>query len=290
MILADAHLHLFRSGYSGVYGESLLRPDVEVYETLRGVHGIAAGLVVGYQGEGIDPRNNTYIRELAAERPWMRTLAYVDAHSSPSPDMLRSILESGHAGIALYATDPTAAAAASGWNASAWSVLHQGGAIVSLNAGPASLPLLSPVMRDFPGCMFLVSHMGLPGSYRVRPGMAAAKERLTSLLRLAALPNAFVKISAPYAISDPAYAYPHVAAEPFLDLILERFGVERCVWGSDFSPALDHVSFAQTVTYPWLDRLPDADRALVMGQNLLRLLNLAEAWPPPVADGIGGDS
>lgn len=276
MILADAHLHLFRTGYPGIYGESLLRPDIEVYETLRRVHDIAAGLVVGYEGEGIDPQNNMYIRALAAERPWMHTLAYADAHSSPSPQTFKSILESGHAGISLYITDPTTAGAAAGWLASAWSVLHNAGAAVSLNAVPESLLLLSAVIEKFPGCIFLVAHMGLPGSYRTSPGREEAKERLKPLLQLARLPNVLVKISGLYAISDPAYAYPHVAAEPFLDLILERFGVDRCVWGSDFSPALDHVSFAQTATSPWLDRLPDADRALVMGGNLLRLLNRAE--------------
>ena len=284
MILADAHLHLFRKGYPGIHGESLLRPDIEVYEKLRSVHEIAAGLVVGYEGEGIDPWNNAYIRELAAERPWMHTLAYVDAHSSPSSDIFKSILESGHAGIALYTTDAVTGSAAADWKASAWRVLHDGGALVSLNAVPETLPLLSPVIEDFPGCMFLVSHMGLPGSYRILPGRAAVEERLMPLLRLAVLPNVVVKISAPYAISDPAYAYPHVAAEPFLDLILERFGVERCVWGSDFSPALDHVSFAQTLAYPWLDRLPDADRALVMGGNLLRLLNRVKTQPTLVID------
>lgn len=60
-----------------------------------------------------------------------------------------------------------------------------------------------------------------------------------------------------------------------MDIILDRFGAPRCLWGSDFSPALDHVSFAQTVSTPWLERLDDDDRALVMGGNLLRLLDRA---------------
>jgi L-fuconolactonase len=276
MMLADAHLHLFRNGFPGLYGESLLRPEIEVYENLRKAHGIAAGLVVGYEGEGIDPSNNAYIRALTAERPWMHTVAYADAHSAPTADVVTAILESGHAGVALYVTDAAKGAAAAAWPASAWNVLHQARALVSLNATPECLALIAPAIENFSGCTFLISHMGLPGSYRQPLAMADAEARLAPLLRLAALPNVMVKISAPYAISDPAFSYPHVAAEPFLDLILNRFGVERCLWGSDFSPSLDHVSFAQTISYPWLERLGDVDRASVMGGNLLRLLDSAK--------------
>ncbi len=276
MILADAHLHLFRHGFPGLYGESLLRPEIEVYERLRKAHGIAAGLVVGYEGEGIDPSNNAYIRALAAEHPWMHTVAYAGAHSSPSAEVVAAILESGHAGVSLYVTDLAMGAAAAAWPASAWNALHQARALVSLNAVQECLTLLMPAIENYSDCTFLISHLGLPGSYRQPLAMADAETRLTPLLRLAALPNVMVKMSAPYAISDPAFSYPHVAAEPFLELILNRFGVERCLWGSDFSPALDYVSFAQTISYPWLEKLGDADRALVVGGNLLRLLASAK--------------
>lgn len=276
MMLADAHLHLFRNGFPGLYGESLLRPEIEVYENLRMAHGIVAGLAVGYEGEGIDPGNNAYIRALAVEHPWMHTVAYADAHSSPSADVVSAILESGHAGVSLYVTDLAKGAAAAAWPASAWNALHQARALVSLNAVQECLTLLRPAIENSSDCTFLISHMGLPGSYRQPLAMADAETRLAPLLRLAPLPNVMVKISAPYAISDPAFSYPHVAAEPFLDLILSRFGVDRCLWGSDFSPALDHVSFAQTISYPWLERLGDADRARVMGENLMRLLASAK--------------
>ena len=73
------------------------------------------------------------------------------------------------------------------------------------------------------------------------------RQRLALLLALADHQNVMVKISGLYAISDPSHGYPHEAARPFIDLVLERFGPSRCLWGSDFSPALEHVSFPQTV-------------------------------------------
>lgn len=275
MILADAHLHLFQRGYPGIYGASLLGPDVEVYESLRNAHAITAGLVVGYEGDGIDPANNAYIRSLALDHPWIATVANVDVHSVPSVQAVSSLLDSGHVGIALYISDESGAEAIAAWPAHVWRVLHEGRAIVSLNVAPEQTSALAPIAEAHSGCTFVVSHMGLPGSYKFPPSPGGAAARLAPLVQLAALSNAMVKISAPYAISDPPYAYPHLAAEPFMDIILDRFGPARCLWGSDFSPALDHVSFAQTVSTPWLERLDDDDRALVMGGNLLRLLDRA---------------
>ena len=54
-----------------------------------------------------------------------------------------------------------------------------------------------------------------------------------------------VKFSGLYGVSDPAHDFPHAAAQPFVDVLLDAFGPARLLWGSDFSPALDFVSFAQ---------------------------------------------
>ena len=72
--------------------------------------------------------------------------------------------------------------------------------------------------------------------------------------------------------SDPSHAWPHPAAAPLVAVLVERFGADRCLWVSDFSPALDHVSFVQTITVPGLDAFDDATQAAVMGGNLMRIL------------------
>src|SRR4051794_8374775 len=188
MRLADAHLHLFRRGFPGRYGRSLLAPDVEVYEALRAAHGIEAGLVVGYEGEGIDPDNNATIRAVAAEHPWMTTLAYVDAQSAGSPQQIAALLDAGHRGVAVYLMDRTAADAAGAWPTDAWQVLAERRALVSLNVSPEFLVALAPAAEKHPGCSFLVSHLGLPGSYRDPPAATEAEARLAPLLALADLP------------------------------------------------------------------------------------------------------
>ncbi len=271
-MLADAHLHLFRNGFPGVYGRPLIGSDIDVYEAFRARHDIAAGLVVGYEGDGIDPDNNAYIRGLAATRPWLATLAYVAPDSHPSADAIAALLDAGHAGLAVYIPDVAAAEAFAAWDEGPWRVLDERGAIVSFNVGLTEVGALTPVADAFPGCRLVVSHMGLPSARRTVPEHAAAEAELAPLLALATRPNVFVKLSGFYAVSDPAHDWPHAAAAPFVAALLARFGPERCLWGSDFSPALDHVSFAQSIMVPGLEAHDDATRAAVMGGNLLRLL------------------
>jgi len=272
MILADAHLHLFRHGFPGVYGRALLGSEIDVYEAFRAKHDIAAGLIVGYQGDGIDPENNAYIRELATTRSWIVTLAYVEPGAMPSAAAIEALIAAGHSGLAVYVLDDRAAAALSAWDAATWRALEAHGAIVSFNIGLPQIGILAAIAEASPRCRLIASHMGLPGTHRETPSRDAARAELAPLLALAPHPNVYVKLSGFYAVSDPSHAWPHSAAAPFVAVLVEGFGAGRCLWGSDFSPALDHVSFAQTITVPGLDAFDEATHAAVMGGNLLRML------------------
>jgi predicted TIM-barrel fold metal-dependent hydrolase len=273
-VLADAHLHFFSNGFPGRCGRSVLGQDseIEAYEAFRTAHNIDAALVVGYEGSSIDPGNNRYIRSLAASRPWMETLAYAALDEPLSPDVVEKWIADGHVGVAVYLPDPRSAGALSAWPAETWRSLERCRAIISVNAPSPQIDELAPVVAAHAGCVFAFSHLGLPGRYSAPPTSEEAADRLRPLLGLAKLPHTMVKISGLYAVSDPAYCYPHAAAEPFIELLLDSFGPERSLWGSDFSPALDFVSFAQTVANRWLDRLTPLERDRVMGGNLLRLL------------------
>jgi L-fuconolactonase len=272
VILADAHFHLFRTGFPGIYGRPLIANEIEVYEAFRLKHGIAAGLVVGYEGEGIDSGNNAYIRELAATRPWMTTVAYVEAKSSPTPESVSALMDAGHAGLAVYATENESAKALSRWSPAIWRALAARRALLSFNIGLEQVNRLAPIAAGNPECTFLISHMGMPVALAAVPDEASAKARLAPLLALSETTNVAVKLSGFYAATDPSFGYPHAPAVPLVRVLLERFGRERCVWGSDFSPALDYVSFAQAGVVPGLDGYDEQTRADVMGGNLLRMI------------------
>ena len=134
MILADAHLHLFRHGFPGVYGRSLLPTEIDVYEAFRAKHGVAAGLIVGYQGDGIDPGQQRLYPRARRHPPVDGDARLCRAGREPSPATVEALMAAGHAGLAVYVPDDRAVAAL-GVGRRDVAALDALAAIVSFNVG-----------------------------------------------------------------------------------------------------------------------------------------------------------
>jgi predicted TIM-barrel fold metal-dependent hydrolase len=119
----------------------------------------------------------------------------------------------------------------------------------------------------------LIAHLGLPPAAQGGLSITDAATILATVTSLAQYPETYVKFSGLYALAEPYYAFPHNAAWPYAQVITEHFGMSRILWASDFSPALEHVSFPQTVAaveiLPWLS---DSDLVAIIHDNLARLL------------------
>jgi predicted TIM-barrel fold metal-dependent hydrolase len=276
MPTADAHVHLFSRGFAGVLGESPAGGDeIAVYERLREHHGIERAVVVGYEAEPRYAANNAEVIELARTRRWIAPLAYLPVRPAPAPERLRELRSAGAAGFAVYLPSADDGRAFGDWPAPTFAELRAQAALISFNAGPAGTvaAVAAGALDDLDGCVLLFSHLGLPGRFAAPPSSTDVRERLAALLRLAGRASVAVKLSGLYAVTDPPHDFPHAAAQPVVDVLLEAFGPSRLVWGSDFSPALDFVSFAQAADPRWLSGCSAAEVDDVMGGNLLRLLN-----------------
>jgi len=251
--------------------------EVQAYEALRAVHGVDLALAIGYEAEGVDPGNNAYLRQLSRSRSWLRTLAFVEVGQPPDPVAIERLIEGGHAGLALYALGRDEAAALTRWPRSCWGFLQARQAIVSFNSRPEAIAMLAPLIAEWTGVRFLFSHLGLPGIIGPNIPPASARERLKPLLNLARLPNVHVKISGVYATSEPPYAYPHSAAAGVISNVLEAFGPGRCLWASDFAPALEFVSFPQTLEWSGSNELSEVERRKIYHDNLADLLSSPSA-------------
>jgi L-fuconolactonase len=271
---ADAHVHLFRMGFAGETGSSPAGADeVEAYERLRLHHAIERSLVLGYEGDRRYVGNSEDVLSLAQRHPWIAPLVYLRHAPAPTPSALRDYAERGAVGFALYADDCRQGRALVEWPDAALAELRRQRAVISINAEPETLAAMGRFIDRLEGCAVVVSHLGSPPRGSAAPGVARARELLAPLLRLASRSHVRVKFSGLYAISDPAHDFPHASAKPFVDVVLERFGPSRLVWGSDFPPALDYVSFAQLLDTRLLSGCSPADIDGVMGTNLLGLLD-----------------
>ena len=109
MRLADAHTHLFHSGYSGRYGRpSSGGDDVDIYQSLMREHRIGLALLVGYEGDSRYRGNNAYLANLAGDHKWIAPLAYTPVAKPKVPG-------TPFLGVAVYIPSVADAVAFSSW-------------------------------------------------------------------------------------------------------------------------------------------------------------------------------
>lgn len=120
------------------------------------------------------------------------------------------------------------------------------------------------------GARLLIGHLGEPD-----PSRGVDQAGFQAVLALGRETDAVVKLSAPFRTS--ACPFPHTDVEPFVAAALDAFGLDRCVWGSDWP----FINTSQRVEYGnllnclgrWLPAPDDRDR--VLWRNPARLFNLA---------------
>lgn len=273
---ADAHIHLFENGYQGSF---TARPGVRIDETslyasLAADHQVKQALVVGYEGDAWAKGNNSHVAAVATRHAWARPVAYVPVDAPPDLAGLRRLQEQRFVGVSLYVFADGDVRALQMITNDVWAWIVRQRWLVSVNSREQNLAGWRLILDCHPELRLLVSHLGLPLRVAQAPSATAAHTALADLVRLARFPETQVKLSGFYALTDPGHAYPHRAAWPYVEVLVEAFGTKRLLWGSDFPPSLGSLSFAQTIAlFAEMPFLSDEDRQAIEGGNLLRLLS-----------------
>jgi L-fuconolactonase len=93
---------------------------------------------------------------------------------------------------------------------------------------------------------------------------------LPKLLALAAYPNVRVKISGACTLSREPFPYNDIW-DPVLRII-DAFGLDRCMWGTDWTRTSGMLTYEQGVApFRNTDRLSDSDREKLMGETLKKV-------------------
>jgi L-fuconolactonase len=273
---ADAHLHFFRPGYVALVPDSCRRqvPDeVTLYAALAQQHAIEQVLAVGYEGQAWAAGNNAYLAELAGEHTWIRPAAFVEDPAQLSIEGLEKLAAKKFVGLSVYVFDDVIEGALAHVDAAVWAWLEKRRWLISVNSKGARWAAFVKILERYPNLRLLVSHLGLPPATEGAMTQGSVHQGLESVMALAGFPGVCVKLSGFYALTVPGYDYPHRNAWPYVVALLESFGVHRLLWGSDFSPSLELVSFPQTLgLLAQMPFLTDKDRAQIEGVNLLRIL------------------
>jgi L-fuconolactonase len=122
------------------------------------------------------------------------------------------------------------------------------------------------LVRRNPDTVVVIDHLGLlqPSA---PPVFAEPWADLPKLLALAACPNVRVKISGACTLSRSGYPYGDIW-EPVLRII-DAFGVDRCMWGTDWTRTSGMLTYQQGVApFRETSRLSEGDKAALMGGTL----------------------
>jgi L-fuconolactonase len=120
-----------------------------------------------------------------------------------------------------------------------------------------------------PDTRIVVDHLGLEQPYEPPP-LAQPFGEIEKVLALAQHPNVVIKITGACTLSQKAYPYPDIW-DP-LARIFDAYGMERCLWGTDWTRAVQVLTYQQGVdAFKVTDRLTRTEREALMGGNVEKI-------------------
>jgi L-fuconolactonase len=125
-----------------------------------------------------------------------------------------------------------------------------------------------------PDTQLVIDHLGLQQPFEPPPLQTPFAD-LPNVLKLAAHKNVTIKISGACTLSREPYPYKDIW-DP-LARIFDAYGFERCMWGTDWTRAVNILTYKQGVdAFRITDRLSDSERRKLMGGSLQKIYN----WSP----------
>ena len=230
------------------------------------VAGVDGALLV--QAMGAYSYANAYVADSAVAYPdRFSSVVIVDMEAPGPADTLRYWAEErGARGVRLFAiTKPMASWLDEPRSFPVWEAAAELGMPVVIALLPTLLPQLRNVVERFPDIPVALDHFAFP-NLEGGPPYAKAPEHFA----LADFPNLHLKVSS----NLLERAEETGGARPFIETLVERFGAERLMWGSDYSQTHDR-SYAELLglAEDASAGLSSAARAAYLGGTALRL------WP-----------
>ena len=161
---------------------------------------------------------------------------------------------------------------------------HPGLNAIVAAAGRAGVPVnimstdrmhvVSELARRNPNTQLVIDHVGL-AQPRHPPAPPEPWADLPSVVAMAEYDNVAIKISGACTLAQEPFPYPDIW-EP-LGQLFNAFGFERCLWGTDWTRAINVLTYEQGVeAFRVTDTLSDSERAMLMGGALTKVYN----WSP----------
>lgn len=135
------------------------------------------------------------------------------------------------------------------------------------------LTVMDELARAYPSVQLVLDHVGLPQPGSPPPPADPFKD-LPQVLALAKYPNVTVKLTGMCTLSREPFPFDDLWRP--LNQLIDAYGVERCLWGTDWTRAVDILTYQEAVS-AFRDHSPltASESAAVMGENAMRIFG----WP-----------
>jgi predicted TIM-barrel fold metal-dependent hydrolase len=125
-----------------------------------------------------------------------------------------------------------------------------------------------------PETQIVIDHLGLAQPF-VPPAPPEPFADLANVISLAESDNVAIKISGACTLSHQPFPYTDIWDS--LTKIFDAFGFDRCLWGTDWTRAVDLLNYEQGVeAFRVTDQLSDSERSTLMGGSLAKIYK----WSP----------
>jgi len=125
-----------------------------------------------------------------------------------------------------------------------------------------------------PNTRLVIDHLGVTQPFEP-PVPPDAWAELPDVLDVAKQPNVVIKVTGACTLSHQKFPYRDIW-DP-LARVFDAFGLDRCMWGTDWTRAVGLLTYKEGVdSFRVTDRLSDSDRATLMGGTLQKVYN----WSP----------
>jgi L-fuconolactonase len=139
---------------------------------------------------------------------------------------------------------------------------------------PGQLSIMNALASRYPDVQFVADHLGLRQPQRPAPSLEAIAQ-LDDILALAPYANVAMKIIGACSWSRQPFPFSDIWGP--LSQIFELFGIERCMWGTDWTHRGFSVDYDESVAaFRDTTSLSGRDRDALMGGNLTKIYD----WSP----------
>lgn len=139
------------------------------------------------------------------------------------------------------------------------------------------LEQVAELAKRNPNTQIVIDHLGLEQPF-APPAPPNPWHELPKVLAVAAHKNVAIKITGACTLSHEKFPFKDIW-DP-LGRIFDAYGLDRCMWGTDWTRAVGLLTYKEGVdSFRVTDRLSDSDRATLMGGSLQKIYG----WSPKKA-------